>query len=478
MSWHLKNKLKRTLSHEKGAVIKDWGGKSSVALVYPNTYRLGMGNLAVHSIYNMFNARPDIVCERIFLPERTALAEYSRTNTPLLSIESQRPLYDFDFAAFSISFENDYLNLLPIFDLSKLSHRSLERLGGPVIIAGGAAVTLNPMPVSAIFDAVIRGEAESYADDLLSIMIKKRPKNESIEQISQLATEIRHIDNLDAWPTETTIHCNDAEFSDMHLIEIQRGCPYRCNFCAVPAIYGPTRQRSAAAILKMVDHGMLFTTKTGLIGTHVLSHPDFIQIAQGILERGGTFSPSSIRINDIDETRAGLLARSGHKSIALGIEAASEKLRKDLNKPIANENILRTTRILARHGILKLRLYFMIGLPNEEDKDIEEIACLAKKISTEIIKDAPQNPRSTGVNITVSHFVPKKGTVFENKKFAGKEILKRKIMMLQSLLAGERSIKLRYDSVKDAVVEAYLSSAGSDAVEFLEEEYSETKRRF
>lgn len=469
MSWKLKSKLRASLGREQGAVTKDWGGKISVALVYPNTYEVGMGNLAVHSLYRILNDRPDIVCERAFLPSKRDLAEHRRTETPILSLESQRPLAEFDAVAFSISFENDYLNILPILELANIPYLKEKRSkDAPLVIAGGAAPTLNPDTISKIFDAVITGEAECYVEDLIPALTEGLSKKDLIAEFTRLKGG-RFLKNLNDWPTETVIHSEDAEFGDMHLIEVQRGCPHHCKFCAVPVIYQKPRHRNIASILHMVENGLQFRKRFGLIGTHILSHPDFIEIAKAIHSRGATFSPSSIRVDEIDETRAALLAKSGHRSIALGIEAGMGNLRETLDKRTSDGDILSAVATLAAARITNLRLYFMIGLPGESEKDIEAIASLGLKVQKTLIAHAPRESRTTKVALTVTPFVPKPGTNFEKAAFAGTDELKQKIKTLRRHLSNQAGIELGFDNPVDSAIEHFLSNGDSDTISFLEE---------
>ena len=156
------------LEKEKGAVRKHWGGKISVCLIYPNSYHVGMSNLGFQTVYQRLNLEDDVVCERAFLPDPEDLQDYWRTQTPLLSLESQKPLSDFDLLAFSISFENDFLNILTLLDLARIPlERRLRREKDPMILAGGVAVFLNPEPISEFFDLFFLGELSIFVPELL-----------------------------------------------------------------------------------------------------------------------------------------------------------------------------------------------------------------------------------------------------------------------------------------------------------------------
>ena len=480
MTWRIKERLRKLAAKERGQVAKDWGGKTSVALCYPNTYRVGMGNLAVHSIYDILNRSPAIACERAFLPGRFELHEHHAAGTPVLSIESQRPLGDFDVIALTCSFENDYLNIIPILGLSHIPHRAEERRkDAPLIIAGGAAVTLNPAPLSRIADAVFAGEFEAFAGELVPILMAGMTKREALAALAKVpgvtvgsahaGVTRRHAEGLNSFKTQTVVHARNVEFGDMHLIELQRGCPRNCRFCATPIIYGTPRSRNIAAVMAMVDDGIPHRKRFGLIGADIFSHPEFTEIARAIHERGATFSPSSVRVDAIDTEKARLLHDSGHKSVALGIEAGSEGLRRTLGKGISDERILSAIATLAQAGIMKLRLYFMIGLPGETDGDVAAIVAIAARVRDELRRAAPRSHRVTAVDITVTPFVPKPHTPFATRSFAGEGALKMKVKGLRRLLAAEAGISMRTDSAVEAAIESLIANGDENVVEFLEE---------
>jgi radical SAM superfamily enzyme YgiQ (UPF0313 family) len=483
MTWKLKESLKSTLSHETGWVQKDWGGKSSIVLVYPNTYTIGMGNLAVHAIYELLNRHEGIVCERAFLPDAKDMQEHIRSRTPIMSIESQRPLADFDVIAFTISFENDYLNILPILRISQIEYVADKRHeSAPLIIAGGAAPTLNPLPLSSIADAVVAGEMEAYECDLIRLLESRPTKQQALDALFKIEgafmqakdrreafMQRRHLNFLDEYKTQTVIHSDWAQFGDMHLIEVERGCARKCRFCATPAIYGTPRHRSLHAIVEMVEEGMKHRKRIGLIGADIMSHPEFEDIAETIHARGGTFSLSSVRADAIDESKAKLLFESGHRSIAIGVEAGSQKLRARLAKGLSDEQILRAAAILAEAGLTRFRLYFMIGLPGETDDDIQAIIDFSKLLFEEIKTYAPRKRRTTAVDLTVTPFVPKPHTPFAGERFASQSEHKRKIKELKGCLEKAGGISLRTDSIVDAAVEHFLANSDEHAAAFLED---------
>ena len=181
ISWKLVQKAKRILEKERGTIYRPWGGRIKICLIYPNHYYVGMSNLGFQTIYQSLNSEDDIVCERAFLPDSEDLLEYQNTQTPLFSIESQKPLSSFDILAFSISFENDFLNILTLLDLAHIPIESrLRQRGYPLVIGGGVAVFLNPEPLSEFFDLFVIGEAEEVIGEFLAVyrsaFLEKRRK--------------------------------------------------------------------------------------------------------------------------------------------------------------------------------------------------------------------------------------------------------------------------------------------------------------
>lgn len=448
--WSTIKNQRELLSRETGFTVKDWGGRISVALVYPNTYRIGMGNLAVHSIYKLLNDHENIVCERAFLPDKPL---------SVISIETQSPITLFDFIFFSISFQNDFFNILPILSLSKIPYKKeIRNNNHPILVAGGAAVSINPLPVAPIFDVCIRGEFDAISGEIAKIICENEPRDEKIKKLNALASK-KHIADLDKLPTQTTIYTEDAEFGGMHLIELSRGCPRRCGFCATPGLYHPYRERGKESIFKMIREGLKHRKKFGLIGSDILSCINFIGVANEINKADAVLSPSSIHVDAINEETASILKNNSHNSISLGVEAGSDSMRKRIGKPVTNETILEKIKILAKNKIRSVRLYFMIGLPGETKEDIESIAGLSLQIKKEI---------SGSATLTVTPFVPKPGTKFENERFAGEKYLKESIKRLQRLLGGAPGIKIHTESITSAMSDAILSNGDEKTFEFIE----------
>ncbi|MEW6215463.1 MAG: radical SAM protein, partial [Nitrospirota bacterium] len=402
MNRRLIEKAELLLSNEKGTILKDPGGKINIALVYPNTYHVGMSNLGFQGIYGLLNRMDDVVCERVFLPDNRDIDEYVRTGTELFSMESKRSLSRFDIVAFSVSFENDYPSIVRIFELSKLPLRSSERNSHhPLIIMGGVCAFFNPEPVADFFDICFIGEAEEMLPEFLNLykssadrsgVLKKSITSVTIEGLyvpkfysisydtegkiaarhqSEGAPKVikrRYFNDISRSNIKTSIITPETEFSDMYLIEAMRGCPWSCRFCMISHIYSPMRKKELQAIEQEIRIALSKTKRIGLIGPSLSDYPyvkDVLEIPEV------DFSITSLRASAKSAELVSLM--KGHKSVSIAPEVGTERLRRVINKRITEEDILCTSELIFAEGIETLRLYFMVGLPTETRKDIEGI---------------------------------------------------------------------------------------------------------
>lgn len=454
---------------EVGAVRKEWGGRLPIAIVYPNSYYVGMSNLALHLFYNYLNSDAKIVCERIFLSD----------DKTIRSEESARPLSDFEAATFTFSFEADYLNIKKILGPNISMFRKERSDHDPLLFAGGPAVTMNPSVLQDIFDVIVVGEIEDIFDELTDILKERSSKNKTLDELSKIPgiyipgkNELSFISRiftkeLDKYPTHSTIWTKDTEFGHMHLVEASRGCPWRCKFCATPPIYAPYRLRSKEALWSSINHGLPHRKHIGLIGSDVLGHPDFIEIVNELTSKEIDFSVSSLRVNRLTKETAELLARTKHKRITLGIEAGTERLRSVVNKNLSDQNIFCAIKNLARSGITNVKLYFMIGLPGETEEDLRGISALTKEIRNIILKERKERTMSPNISVVATPFVPKKLTPFKDTDFAGIKYLNSALKILRSEFKKIPNTKLNSESPKNAYTEYILSHGDTKNEEML-----------
>lgn len=466
MDWKQIQRSKDILSRETGTIVKEWGGKISMALVYPNTYSVGMSNLGLHTIYKIANADPEVVCERFFLPEKDI-------NGELLSIENQKRLDSFDLVAFSIPFENDYLNILPMLELAKIPFEHGKRR--PVLAAGGAAVTLNPEPLARFFDLLLLGDGEESIPKLLKALKEGRDLEAlhealkdaegfylpGLHDLRRISTAITR--TLDIHPAESVIWTRGTEFGDMHLIEIQRGCHWRCMYCAAPVIYPEFRNVSFDTIKKCIDNGLQHRKKFGLIGGDPLGHPHFEEIANYIFDAGATFSLSSLRADRISPKVAEILKRAGYKTVTIAPETGTESLRNKIGKKISNQKFVDAARNLAAVDITQLKLYFMIGLPGETEVDLDAIVELTRELNQMLSVSKKTKTLSVRTTVAIGSFVPKRGTPLEEAPFEDVSILIKKVKYLKQQLGKVPNTKVVSESPRTSEIEAMLNRLQGDA---------------
>ncbi|MRR34924.1 radical SAM protein, partial [bacterium] len=482
-------KDRRILAQEEGSAPKRRGGKLTVCLVYPNRYTVAMSNLGFQAVHALLNAEPDILCERAFLPDADDLREYRRSGTKLLSLESQEPLSSFDIIAFSVSFESDYLNIPVIFDLVGIpALASARTTSHPLVMGGGAALFLNPEPVADFLDLVFVGEGEAILPALLDRIraegigdrvpflagvaalpgiyvpslyvteydgprvVSRRAPGGAPEQVARC-----WMADPDGRATVSEILTPGTEFSDMYLVEVSRGCGRGCRFCAAGFIYHPYRQRSLEAVKAAVAEGLAHRRKIGLVGAAVSDFREIGELCRHILVEGGTVSVSSLRIDRLDEGMIEVLKASGHKTVALAPEGGSQRMRDIINKNLTEEQILAACDLLIGHDILNLKLYFIIGLPDETMEDLEEMALLVGKIRERVIATARKNKRLGEIILSVNPFVPKPFTPFQWCGMEEISSLEKKLKYLQQAVGKLSNVRLIAESPKDAWLQAFLS---------------------
>jgi len=475
MKLSLAQKADELLKKEKGTVRKDPGGKVSVCLVYPNTYRLGMSNLGFQGIYTLLNERDDVVCERAFLPDTEELEEHERTGQELFAMESKRPLGRFDIVAFSVSFENDYPNMLKVLRLAKIPLGSSERgPRHPLVMMGGACAFANPEPIAEFMDVIFVGEAEEMLGEFMDAYDRAGSKEAALSAAlkmegvyvpgfydvsygpdglieSRTAREgapetikRRYVTDISRCPVRPSIITPETEFKRMYLIEAMRGCPHNCAFCLAGHVYGPPRRKPLEAIKREIEDALKRTERVGLIGP---SLTDYAHALDVLKIEGVDFSITSLRASARSAEIVALM--QGKKSVSIAPEAGTERLRNVINKNITERDILETAKLILSSGVERLRLYFMVGLPTETQEDAEGIVELVTKI-----REASPAGK---IVLTLSTFVPKPFTPFQWHPMEDIKVVKDRIKFVKKSLGPLGGVKVFHDVPKFAYMQGMLS---------------------
>ena len=459
MTWKAIKEARQRLEREKGTIRKDWGGRIHVALIYPNSYYLGMSSLGFQTIYAFLNSYENIVCERVLWEPKIRRAEEP------ISLESQRPLPDFDVLAFSISYELDYFNVVQLLKAGGIPFFAADRNEShPLVIAGGPSVTANPQPLSPFFDCFAIGEGEAILPRFMEVLINgvQDKKDQLLKELASVPgvyvpalydgnpVNRQWLADLDSAATSSVILTPDTDLSDMYLIEIARGCGWGCRFCLAGFWFRPFRFRPLESLLAQAENGLTYVKRIGLLAAAVSDHPEIDELVSRLRQMGAEISVSSLRIRPLSKAVLRGLAESGTHTVSLAPEAGSERLRQFINKGATESDIIEAVDNVVEQGLRQIKLYFMIGLPTESDDDIEEIIRLALNLKGRIERTGCR------IALTVGPFVPKAGTPFQWLAMASEGVLNRRMNRIKSALTRS-GIEVRAESVGWSLVQGALS---------------------
>ncbi|MBW1840342.1 MAG: radical SAM protein, partial [Deltaproteobacteria bacterium] len=487
MIWKADTLHQRFVETETGTIKKDWTGRIKVALIYPNRYAVGMSNLGFQSVYHLLNRIDHVVCERAFLPEKNTSATRRVT-----TIETGSFISDFDIVAFSFSFENDYPNLLTILDRERLPLWSSDRgTPHPLLIAGGVACFLNPEPIAPFIDCFLIGEAEAilprFFDTSLFDLLEMdrascletlaqnipgtyvpafyRPEYTrdgtllAFEPTADVPTTIKRVfvNNLSESPCCSTVLTPETSFERTFLIEVGRGCPHGCRFCASGYIYRPPRFRSLSLLSECLQRGASLTDRIGLVGAAVSDLPGITRLCERVDPDNVRLSFSSLRADALSNELIAVLKKNRVKTATIAPDAGSERLRNVINKGLTETDILKAAENLVSAGIPNLKLYFMLGLPTEMPEDVDAIVELCKKVKHNFLKSSRTRKRIGEISVSISSFVPKPFTPFQWVAMEDMQTLKKKIKKVKSGLKRVSNVTVHADVPRWAYIQALFS---------------------
>ncbi|KJS32938.1 MAG: radical SAM protein [Desulfatitalea sp. BRH_c12] len=468
---------------EVGTLRKHWHGHIHVALVFPNHYAVGMANLGFQTVYGQLNALDHVVCERAFLPDDQGEGSPPRT------LESGRSLRDFDCLAFALSFENDYANVLTVLKTAQIPLQSAARgPSDPLVVAGGVACFLNPEPIAAFFDCFLLGEAEEL---IVPFFKRFDPATDRRHFLLQAAREVPGIyvpafyqDHYNAdgtlaglspllavpeqirrmysrdiagFSTQSVIITPETSFEDAHLLEVSRGCPHGCRFCAAGYIYRPPRFRALPQLQQAMQRAGAHTCKIGLLGAAVSDLPDLKTLCDIGHQCDLQLSFSSLRADALDEALITALKGGRLKTATIAPETGSERMRRVINKGLDETAILHAAELLVTHGIPNLKLYFMVGLPTETNADVDEIVGLVKRIKHCFLRSSQARGHMGEITVGLHAFVPKPFTPFQWAAMDDLAQLKQKIKRVKEGLRKVANVRVHADVPRWALIQALLA---------------------
>ena len=513
------DKPARYIGNELNSVCKNKDGVSiRFAMCFPDVYEIGMSHLGIQILYDMFNRRDDVYCERVYSPWMDLDPIMREQKIPLFAVESQDPIKKFDFLGITIQYEMCYTNILQVLELSQIPLHAEDRTEEDPIVIGGGPCTYNPEPIAPFFDLFYMGEGEVVYFDLIDrykeIKARGGSRKEFLEQAAQIpgiyvpgfydvtykedgtieamtpnnphapqtVSKQLVMDMSDTWYPEKPVVPYLRATQDRVVLEIMRGCIRGCRFCQAGMVYRPVRERSLEE-LKRLARTMLKSTGHEEISLSSLSSSDYTKL-EGIVNflidefdgKGVNVSLPSLRIDAFSLDVMSKVQDVKKSSLTFAPEAGSQRLRNVINKGLTEENILNGSAEAFKGGWNRVKLYFMLGLPTETVEDMQGIAELSEKVAEVYYDTVPKEQRHGKVQVTAStsFFVPKPFTPFQWAPMCTKEqFLERASIVNHRMkeMLNKKSLRYNWHEADVTVLEGVLARGDRKVAAVIEEAY-------
>jgi radical SAM superfamily enzyme YgiQ (UPF0313 family) len=441
------------LRAEVGAIPKQ--APFRIALAYPSPYAVGMSSLGFQRIYRSIQETAGMMCERAFLPDDAVSGE--KGELPV-TYESRTPLAEFPVVALSVAYELELGGLIQLLELSHIPPLREDRdERHPFILAGGPLTFSNPLPLGPYADAVIMGEAEGVVGKVLELIAGAPSKERALADLAALPhvfVPLHHGETLptiaqcddDLLPAWGPIRTPLTELSNMFLIETERGCSRGCTYCVMRrSTNGGMRIVKKERILELIPED---ATRVGLVGAAVSDHPKIVEILRELTARNCEVGLSSLRPDRLNDAFVGALKGAGYRTLTTAMDGPSERLRESLERRAHIRHLERAADLARAHGMNRLKLYLMIGLPSETDADIDECVALVTALSQRI-----------PVSLGIAPFCAKRNTPLDGEPFAGIDVVRARLARLRRGLEGRADV--RSTSARWAFVEYVLAQGGT-----------------
>jgi len=463
----------RYIGNELNSIHKDWEKVAvKIAFAYPDVYEVGMSNLGLQILYYIVNQREDALAERVFAPWPDMEQQLTINNKQLTTLESSRPLKDFDAVGFSLGHELTYTNIITMLKLGGIPLRSSERGEKDPLILGGGPCAFNPEPIADFFDFFVIGEAEEAIGEICDTI--RRTKDERRETKLEALAKItgiyapgynhtvtkRYIKNLDAvpYPTKPIIPFVEA-IHDRAVLEIMRGCKWGCKFCQAGWTGRPVREKKLETLLQQADE-LVKNTGYEELSLISLSSSDYSQINELAKTLAGKYedqkiniSLPSMRTNTFSVKLAKEIARVRPSGVTLAPEAGTQRLRDVIGKNMTEAHIIEGVKSAFEEGIESIKLYFMLGLPTETEADLFGICELSRKIF-ELGRTFTSRAR---VTVNLATFIPKPHTPFERERQISIEETFEKQRFIKTSLKKIKGIEVRWHQAEASFLEGVFS---------------------